>query len=224
MALSAEDKAEVLGLVSTGTADFFKGETGKKLLVDSVASGEREATTKLTETVNGLAESVKKLGEANPGKGDPKDSDKGKPDPAADAVKAALEAALEAGLKPLNERFAAMDAEKSKAAETLAREALKKKTLTDEKYSALAKHKTFVRDLHARGVTKPEEVKAALAEFIADQKVLGVEIKPTAASPAGEGAKPGAGSGGDGKTLSIEEKRAKLKEIAKNTGPVPVGS
>jgi len=218
--LSAEDKAEVLGLVSTGTADFFKGETGKKLLVDSVASGVGEATTKLTETVNGLAESVKKLGEANPGKGDPKDSDKGKPDPAADAVKAALEAAL----KPLNERFAAMDAEKSKAAETATRTALIEKTLTDEKYSALAKHKTFVRDLHARGVTKPEEVKAALAEFIADQKVLGVEIKPTAASPAGEGAKPGAGSGGDGKTLSIEEKRAKLKEIAKNTGPVPVGS
>lgn len=184
MALSAEDKAEVLGLVSTGTADFFKGETGKKLLVDSVASGVGEATTKLTETVTGLAESVKKLGET---RADPKEGDKGKPgaDPAADAVKAALEAAL----KPLNERFAAMDAEKSKAAETLAREALIKKTLTDEKYSALANHKTFVRDLHARGVTKPEEVKAALAEFIADQKVLGVEIKPTSASPEGEGAK-----------------------------------
>lgn len=214
MALSAEDRKEVQEIVSTGAAAYFATDAGKKVITDLVSTGVGQATTELSRSVAALTEKVTALGDAGPEKG------KDKPDPVAEAVKAGIEAAL----KPINDRFAAMDAEKARAAEASTREVLIKDTLASEKYSALTKHGTFIRALHAAGVKTADEVKAALQAYLAEQKELGIEIKPTAASPEAEGAKrpDGSAGGAEGKGLTIEQQRERLKEIKRQTAPVPV--
>lgn len=202
MALTAEQEAAVLKLVSDPAGVLLGDEKVKKGLGDLVTTAVGQATTTLSKSVEEITTTIKKLGEAKPEpKGDDKNN-KGKDD-GADAVKAAIEAAL----KPINDRFSALDAEKAKAAETAGRKSLIEKVLTGEKYSGLLKHSTFVRSLELQGVKTEDEVKAALKTYLDEQKSLGVEIKPTAASPEAEGAKKPTPEEGR------EAFRAKAKEI-----------
>lgn len=205
--------------------DFLTDPAKALKLGDLVTSAVGQATTTLSKTVEEIAGTVKKLGEAAPA---PKPDDKagGKPKTGTDDDQPpAWAKAIIESTKKAEERFTAMDAEKTKAGETATREALIAKTLTDEKYSGLTKHKTFVRDLHARGVKTADEVKAALADFIADQKALGVDIKPGSASPEKEGAKGAGGAGGGGGEVKpLAERIESIKRISAEAQAKPVGS
>lgn len=184
MALTAEQEAAVLKLVSDPAGVLLGDEKVKKGLGDLVTTAVGQATTTLSKSVEEITTTVKKLGEAKP---DSKGDDKGKGKD--DGEPPAWAKSLIDSTKKAEERFAAMDAEKAKATEASARKALIEKVLTGEKYSGLLKHSTFVRSLELAGVKTEDEVKAGLKTYIDEQKALGVEIKPTAASPEGEGAK-----------------------------------
>lgn len=154
---------------------------------------------------------------------------KGKPKPPAGdgtidagSIAEMVKASVSEALKPVNDRFAAIDAEKAKAAESTTRKGLVEKVLTEKKYTGLLKHGTFIRSLELAGVKTEQEVEAALTQFIADQKTLGIEIKQTSASPESEGAKGGGSGGGDGKTLTLEERVERMKKHVKNSLPTPV--
>lgn len=193
MALSAEDKKEVLGLIAEGNTALIGSEAFTKSVGGLVTTAVGEATTGITKTLKELGDKVGAIGA-------PLKKEEPKGDPAADAVKAAVEAAL----KPINDRLAKMDQEEGSKKERSDRQTLIETSLTELKYSALVKHRLFVESLHAAGVKDKAAVEAAVKTYIAEQKTLGFEIKPTAASPEAEGAKPTEPKPEDQKTAFAE--------------------
>lgn len=218
--MDESQKAEIGKMIGAGIASYFASEEGKKALSGGVATAVGEATTTLSKSLEALTTKVDGLAAAPAANGDDKNKGKGK-DKAGGDEPNAIQAALDVALKPINDRFARMDAEAASVTQAKAVDEAILKGLTSKGFSGLAANPLFKAFAASKGVKTDAEAVAALEEFRAAQKALGVEIKPTAASPAAEGAK-GAPAGGEGKGLTIEEQRERLAEIQKRTEPKTV--
>lgn len=197
MALSAEDKAEVVTIV-TGSIKPFADQ-----LAPLAKLGEQVAAlgTQIGE-MKKASETPKPDPKAEPKKDEPKGDD-----PIAGVTKLLTE--LTTQVKTLADERAGEKAQREL-------DSLIESTLKSEKRGGLLNNPLVMDHIRAAKPKNADEVKAALngAKQRIEASGFKIDDKTWGADPVKEGATPGSGSGGSGKALDMAQLEKDLKTVA----------